>query len=78
MICILYQILWGWRVKSRRMRQVVHVVCTERTEIYIGCWCRDLKERDCLDGLGIDGKMDHKVTVWDGVNLMNLAQNKQK
>jgi hypothetical protein len=26
MICILHQILWGWRVKSRRMWWVVHVV----------------------------------------------------
>jgi len=32
LICILHQIQWGQRVKSRRMKRVMHVVHTERRE----------------------------------------------
>jgi len=43
------------RTKSRRMRKAGHVACMGRGEVYTGFWCGNLRERDHLEGPGIDG-----------------------
>jgi hypothetical protein len=46
-------------IKSRIMRWVGHVARVEagRGEVYIGFWSGNLKERDHLEGPGVDGRI---------------------
>jgi hypothetical protein len=45
-------------IKSRSMRLAGHVACIrERRGIYIGVWWGNLRERDHLEDLGIDGRI---------------------
>jgi hypothetical protein len=44
-------------IKSRRMRWAGHVACMETGEVHTGFWWRDLRERDHLEDLGVDGRI---------------------
>jgi hypothetical protein len=47
--------------KSRRMRWAGHVARMGRREAYTGFWCGDLREKDQLEDLGVDGR---KILEW--------------
>jgi hypothetical protein len=53
-----------------------------RTEKRTGFWWAKIKERDHLEDLGIDGriilKTGRKEIVWEGMNLTDIAQNKDE
>ena len=44
-------------IKSRRMRLLDHVLVWETGVVHTGCWQGDLRERDHLENLGIDGRI---------------------
>jgi hypothetical protein len=51
----------------------------EKGEVHTGFWWGHLRERDNLEGLGMDGRMILKLILkkWDGsMNLIVLAQNR--
>jgi len=59
--------------KSRRMRWAGHVACKGRGEVHTGFWWGNLKERDHLEDLDVNGKMLLRrifrkcdVGVWNG------------
>jgi hypothetical protein len=45
------------QIKSRRMMWVGHVAHMEEGEKCTGFWWESLKERDCLEDLGVNGRM---------------------
>jgi hypothetical protein len=47
--------------KSRRTRWAGHVAHTGRGEVYAGFWWGNLRERDHLVGLGVDGRVIMKL-----------------
>ena len=55
-------------IKLRRMRWVGHVGICGRGEVYTGFWWGNLRERDCLEHPGIDGRIILKwiFRKWDG------------
>jgi len=62
------------RIKSRRMRWEGHVLLGERGEWCTGVWWGNLREKDHLEDLGIDGKIILRwlfrkwdVRVWTGL-----------
>ena len=44
-------------IKSRRMRWAEHVASKGREEVYTWFWWGNLRERDHLDGPGVDGRI---------------------
>jgi hypothetical protein len=44
-------------IKSRKMRWVGHVVCMEEIEMYRVFWLENLKGRDYLEDVGVDGRI---------------------
>jgi len=42
-------------IKSRRTRWTGHIACMGRREVYMGFWWRNLRERDHLEGIGVEG-----------------------
>jgi hypothetical protein len=54
----LYSSPYIFRVlKSRRMRLAGHVAPRGRGEAYTGCWWGNLRERDHLGDVGVDGRI---------------------
>jgi hypothetical protein len=41
-----------------------------RGEVYTGIWCRNLRERDLLEDLGVDGKIILKQIFKKGMGLI--------
>jgi len=48
-------------IKSRRMRWAGHVARMGRGEAYVGSWWGNLRERDHLEGRGVNGR---KILRW--------------
>jgi hypothetical protein len=48
-------------IKSRRIKGEGHATVMGRDEVCAACWLGNLKERNHLEGLGIDGS---KVLKW--------------
>jgi hypothetical protein len=49
--------------------------------VHTGFWCGNLKERDSLENLGVDGMLilKHlKEKGWNGINWIDLAQVRDK
>jgi len=47
--------------------------------MYAKCWSENLKGRDHLEDLGVDGKIvlvDLREIGWEGVNWMHRAQDR--
>jgi hypothetical protein len=67
-------------IKSGRMRWVGHVARMGRTEVYTGFWWVNLRERDHLGDLGIDGRIILRwffrkwdVGVWTRLSCLKIG-----
>jgi hypothetical protein len=64
-------------IKLRKMRWAGHVARMGRGEAYTGFWWGNLRERDHLEDLGIDGvdiKLELKEVGCGGMDSIELAQ----
>jgi hypothetical protein len=62
-------------IKSRRMRCAVHVARMGRVEVYTGfCW-GNLRERDRLEDLGVDGRIILRCIFrkWTGLLWLKIG-----
>jgi hypothetical protein len=68
-------------IKTRRMRLAGHVARTETGEVHEVFWWGDLRERDHLEDLGVDGRI---ILIWvfnkqDGVmDWIDLTQDRDR
>jgi hypothetical protein len=69
-------------IKSRRIRWAGHVARMGRREMYIGYWWENQKERRPLGRprrrLVDNGKIDLREIGWDGVDWIDLAQDRDQ
>jgi len=67
-------------VKSIRVRWAGHIAQMGRREVHTGFRCGNLRERDYLEDLSIDGRIILKLIFkkWDvgGMERIDLAQNR--
>jgi hypothetical protein len=62
----------------RRVRWARDVARMERREMQTEFWCRNVKERDHLEDLGVNGGTRLKCFLIDGVDCIYLAQDWDK
>jgi len=55
-------------IKSRRMRWTGHVARVGRGDVYTGLWWGNLRERDHLEDLGVEGSIILRWTLLHGVS----------
>jgi hypothetical protein len=49
-----------------------------RGEVYTGFWWESLGERDHLKDPGVDIKMDHQEVECEGIDWIDVAQDKDR
>ena len=52
-----------------------HVTCMGKTEMHICLWLENLKERDQLEDLGVDGKDNIKIVLKNRTDFISLCQD---
>jgi hypothetical protein len=68
-------------MKSRRMRWAGNVVCRGNRRWYTGFWRENLKKKESLEGLGVDGViiLQKIFKKWDaGIDRFELAQERDR
>jgi hypothetical protein len=64
--------------KSKRIRWVVYVACVEKRRRHTGFWWENLREREFLKILGIDGRIIKRIlkksfgSAWAGFVCLKI------
>jgi len=69
-------------MKSRRIKCGTCGIFCGTGEVHTGFWWGNLKERDHLEDLGVDGRIIlrwiFKVQDWEGMDWIDVAQDKDQ
>ena len=79
MICTDHQILFGLSPQERDGQGVQHLL--ETGEVCTGFWWEDLRERDYLEDLSVDGNtmLTWIIKKWDaGMDWIDLTQDRHR